>query len=134
MKLKLENLVKLRACWQALDLFENLFGKEVELTLDLCLEHGPKFDMDWAAENLLKPEARAEYEKAQAPAWAECEKARAAAWAEYRKARAPAWAEYEKAQAAAFAEYEKAQAPAWAEYEKAQATAFFNAWSMRGVK
>ena len=121
MKLKLENLVKLRACWQALDLFENLFGKEVELTLDLCLEHGPKFDMDWAAENLLKPEARAEYLKA-----------RAAAWAEYRKVRDSALAEYEKLEAAAWAEYRKARAPALAEYKKGEATAFFNAW-MRGT-
>ena len=119
MKLKLENLVKLRACQPALDLFENLFGPEVELTLDLCLEHGPKFDMNWAAENLLKPESRAEYKKARAPARAE-----------YRKARDAALAEYEKAQAPARAEYQKVETPALAEYEKARAIAFFNAWSM----
>ena len=83
------------------------------------------FNLDKARAEYQKAEAPAwaEYQKAVAPAWAEYEKAEAAALAEYEKAKAAALAEYEKAKAAALAEYQKSIAPAWAEYLKAIAPA-----------
>ena len=96
------------ACEPQRDLFSELFGEEVELTLELCIEHAAEFDWYWAAENLLQPKATAEYDKAIAPA-------RAA---------------YKKALDSACAAYDNAIDSASEAFSKALATAFFNAATM----
>ncbi len=80
------------------------------MTLKRCLDHAREFDWNWAANNLLSPTQRAEYERVEA-----------SALAEYRRIEAPA-----------LAEYERVQAPAWAEYKRAKAQAFFTASQVKG--
>ncbi len=137
MKITYRQLKAKGACADQLAKFKSLFGKEVTLSLELCLQHASIFDFYWAAMNFLSDSDYEEYRKASAPAHAEYEKVRAPAYAEYRKvsdsaraeyekAIAPAYAEYRKAIALARAEYEKVRVPAYAEYEKVRATAFYN--------
>mgnify|MGYP000921024585 CR=1 FL=1 len=107
------------ACEPQRALFAELFGQEVELTLELCIEHAAKFNWCWAAQNLLPPKSQAAYDKALATA-SEA----------YDKAHAPASEAYYKAIDSARAAYNKAIDSARAAYNKAIATAFFNAATM----
>ena len=91
MKLTLETIKDAGGECEQVDLFERLFGAEVDVTPELCAEHDSKFDWNWAAEHLLTPTGLAEYQRVQAPAWAE-----------YQRVQAPAWAEYERVLALAF--------------------------------
>ena len=129
------------ACKPQRDLFSELFGEEVELTLELCIEHAAEFDWYWAAQNLLSPKATAEYDNAIAPASEAFNKAFDSASAEYKKAYDSACADYKKAIDSASAAYKKAIDSASAAYKKAistaseafskaLATAFFNAATM----
>ena len=139
MKITLSMLEK--ACEPQRALFAELFGQEVELTLELCIEHADQFNWYWAAGNLLPQKAcaafekayysaRAAFDKAIAPAQAAYNKARESAIAEYDKAIATASAGLDKALATALAAYSKALDSARAAYSKARATAFFNAATM----
>ena len=123
MKITYEQLESLDACEDQLNLFQSLFGEEVEVTRELVITHADKFDWDWAAEKLLPRKKSAEYERVRAPAWAEYERVRAPAWAEYERVRAPAWAEYKRVTAQALAEYKRVTAQALAEYKRVTAQA-----------
>ena len=90
--LTLKQLTDAHACRTQCDLFQDTFGDQVEVTVELAISVADKFDWTWAANNLLSYHALAEYKKAETPALAEYEKATAPAWAEYNKAKAPAWA------------------------------------------
>ena len=90
------------ACKEQVALFIELGGDEKTITAELCIEHADKFDWNWAANNLLKASASAEYERALAPALAKYERVTASAWAEYNRATASALAEYERVRASAF--------------------------------
>ena len=79
------------ACQDQRDKFKEIFGSQVEVTLDLCIKHAQDFDFNWAANHLLPSTAEAEYARVRAPAWAE-----------YERVTAPARAEYERAMASAF--------------------------------
>ena len=105
------------ACQDQRDKFKEIFGSQVEVTLDLCIKHAQDFDFNWAANHLLSSTARAEYARVRAPAWAEYERVTASAEAEYERVTAPARAEYARV-----------RAPARAEYERVKASAFFHAW------
>lgn len=133
------------ACEPQRDLFSELFGEEVELTLELCIEHAAEFDWYWAAQNLLSPKSTAEYDNAISTARAAYKKASAAynkalaaaydnafdsASEAFSKALAPACADYKKAIDSARAYYDKAFDSAFEVYSKASATAFFNAATM----
>ena len=118
------------ACQDQRDKFKEIFGSQVEVTLDLCIKHAQDFDFNWAANHLLSSTASLEYERVRAPARAEYERVTAPAWAEYARVRASPWAEYARVRASAWAEYERVRAPARAEYARVRASAFFHAFMM----
>ena len=107
-------LQTLGACENQLELFKQLFGDEVKLTLEVVKEHGHKFDIQWAANMLLSKEALAEYKRV-----------RDAALAEYKRVEGAALAEYERVRDAALAEYKRVLDAALAEYEQKCAMAFY---------
>ena len=80
--LTLETLKQKKACNDQLEKFENLFGKQVIITVDLCRVHAKDFDWIWASDYLLTDLARAEHERAIASAQAEYERVTVSAWAE----------------------------------------------------
>jgi hypothetical protein len=140
MKITHPMLVKAKACAGPRAEFKRLFGKSVEVTEALCVEHVQVFDWGGAAEHLLAPAARAAYDEATATAWATYNAAIAPARAAYNaatataraalnKATAMAWAAYLKATAPAWATYLEATAPAWATYREARARAFAQAFN-----
>ncbi len=143
MKLTLQQLKAAGACREQVVLFRRYFGLGGAVTLKRCLDHASEFDWNWAANNLLSPTQRAEYERIEAsalaeyrrieaPALAEYERVQAPAWAEYWRIEALAWAEYARVRASALAEYQRIEAPALAEYKRAKAQAFFTASQVKG--
>jgi cell division septum initiation protein DivIVA len=112
--LTLATLKKKGACKEQVVLFRKMFGKSVEITEALCVEHAAVFSWGWAAENLLTAAALAEYQRVRAAALAEYQRVTAAALAECERVTAPAWAEYARVTAAALAEYERVKAATWA--------------------
>ena len=90
--IKLETLIKLDACENQVDLFRETFGESVELTEAVAKEFASKFDIHWAANNLLNEEQSKTYEEANAP----LSKA-------YQEAVAPLWKAYEEGIAVEFA-------------------------------
>ena len=68
MKITYDQLEALDACEDQRDLFQSLFGEEVEVTRALVMEHAAKFDWDWAAEKLLPRKKSAEYNRVTAQA------------------------------------------------------------------
>ncbi len=101
MKLTLQQLLELDVCEGQCLLFAEHFGKEVEVTEELCEKFAGVFHWDWAAQNLLKDTARAKYIRAVAPARAEYHRA---------VVPAPALAEYSRVKAATFARWYNTQA------------------------
>lgn len=91
-ELKLQTLIDLRACQSQVDLFRTKFGESVDIAPELCESVASELDFEWAAENLLKATAYAEYERV-----------RNAAYAEYERVTDPALAEYERVTASEFA-------------------------------
>ena len=79
--LTLTALKKKGACSEQVALFRKMFGRSVEITEALCVEHASVFSWGWAARNLLM-----------APAWAEYDRVTAPARAEYERVAAPALA------------------------------------------
>ena len=65
----LAQLRKAGACADQVDLFKHVFGKSVELTEALAVEHAALFDWGWGADNLLSESALQAYEAARATAW-----------------------------------------------------------------
>ena len=65
--LKLSDLAKAGACENQRRLFDEMFGKEVEITVALCVENADKFDWRWAAVNILDAHHRAAFDVAVAP-------------------------------------------------------------------
>lgn len=105
----LRQLRLLGACKAQRDLFEQLFGKRVEVTVERAIEHAADFDVAWLASNTLTAAARAEYDRVRTAARAEYDRATAPAWAEYVSV-----AEHNRVMAAARAEYDRVGAAAWA--------------------
>ena len=133
--LHINRLIENDACGEQVELFRSTFGDSVDVTAELAVEMAGKFDITWAAENLLSASAWAEYDRVMAPALteyyrvmasarAEYDKVTAFAWAEYDKVKVSARAEYDKVAAFALAEYDNVMASAWPEHEKVMATAF----------
>ena len=110
----LAQLRKAGACADQVDPFRRMFGKSVELTEALAVEHAALFNWDWGAANLLSTPARQAYEAATAPARQAYEAATAPARQAYKAARASAWQAYEAARASAWQAYEAARASAFA--------------------
>ena len=117
MKLTSRLLKSKGACTEQVDLFRELGGDKVPITLALVEEHASKFDWNWAARHLLSEAYWAEYEHVQR-----------SAWAEYERVKGLAWAEYERVTGPALAEYEHVRRLAWAEYERACAKTFWQLW------
>ena len=61
MKITHKWLVAQRACSEQLDLFDDTFGTEVEVTRAVLAKHGAAFDLNWLANHLLTPEQLAAY-------------------------------------------------------------------------
>ena len=111
------------ACAKQRRLFRSEWPKGAEATLENVLraqELG--LDLQWGAEHLFTPEARAEYARQEAPLWAECQRQRAALWAEYERQRAAIWAECGRQEAPLWAEYQRQRDATWAEYKRQEAT------------
>ena len=117
MTITAKRLEELKACQPQIDAFRAIWGDgPAPMTVEAAVDHAEKFDWTWAADNLLSRKARAEYDRAIAPARAEYERVEAPAWAEYeRRLGTPAWAEYRSVEALAWAEYNRAHARAFAE-------------------
>jgi len=49
----LDTLIRLNACMEQRQKFEELFGDGVTVTRELCQEHAAVFDWDWVTSNLL---------------------------------------------------------------------------------
>ena len=95
-ELKLQTLIDLRACQSQVDLFRTKFGESVDITPELCESVASDFDFEWAALELLKATALAEYRRE-----------RDAADAEYQRVMEAAYADYERVSDAAIAEYQR---------------------------
>jgi len=121
-KISVNNLKAKKACQDQLDLFTRTFGdKPVSVTKANCLKAAAAgLDFDWAANRLLSPAARTDYNKTVDAAWADYDKAIDAALADYDKACDAARADYVKACDAARADYVKAHALAFWRASRAQ--------------
>ena len=95
-------LIDAKACSDQVDLFEEIFGDSVVVTIKRAEEVAALFRWGWAT-RLLGRKGRAEYLRAEAAAWAEYKRVKAAACAELEHVKAPARAEYDRAKAAAWA-------------------------------
>jgi hypothetical protein len=84
-------LIDADACSDQVDLFEEIFGDSVIVTIKRAEKVANLFDWNWA-EQLLDAQGRAEYDRAAAAAWAEYSRVEAPAWAEYWRVIAAAWA------------------------------------------
>ena len=111
----LAQLRQARACSEQCDLFEQMFGKQVTVTVELAREHSAIFDWDWAASRLLSPADYEAYRAAVAPALATYKVTTDLAWATYKVTRDSAWATYKAATDLAWATYKAATAVAFAE-------------------
>jgi uncharacterized membrane protein YqiK len=131
-------LIDADACSDQVDLFEEIFGDSVVVTVKRAEKVAQLFQWEWAAQ-LLDAQGRAEYSRVEAPALAkykrveatalaEYHRVEATAWAEYKRVIAPVLAEYNRATAAAWAQYKRAIAPAWAEYGRVIAVAWATAF------
>ena len=63
MKITKELFQSKGACSSAVEKFASLFPRGVTLTEALCVKHVRDFDFTWAAQHLLSPTQRAEYER-----------------------------------------------------------------------
>ena len=111
MYITIELLKKHNACEEQVALFATTFPKGVHVTEAACLAVADQFDFQWAADNLLPSDKKAEYMAQRAPISAE-----------YMAQRAPISAEYEAQRASLWAEYEAKRAPLWTEYAAKCAT------------
>jgi hypothetical protein len=135
-KITISQLETLNACPEQRQVFEELFGDSIEITPDLAEKYFDKFNSDWAAENLLKPEYYIEYEKIENSAYVEYRNIKNPAYVEYRKIMysAYAYAEYQKIRDSAFDEYNKISIAAYAEYRKIVAKAFVELYIQQETK
>jgi hypothetical protein len=89
-----KRLEELGACRDQVDAFRAIWGDDpAPMTVEAALEHARTFSWEWAAVRLLAPSARAEYQRATAPAYDEFERALASARADLKRACARAFAE-----------------------------------------
>jgi len=109
-------LQKHKACDEQVDLFAATFPDGVQVTEAVCLAVADKFNFAWAADNLLPPEASAEYSAKHAPIRAEYAAQDAGTWAEYDVRFARYSAEYEAKRDGILAEYWAKLDGIWAEY------------------
>lgn len=81
MKITVEMLKAKKACDEQIELFEETFGAEAEVTFENCLKaQKTELDLYWAARNLLTAPATDAYYAAIAPALAALEAAIAQAF------------------------------------------------------
>ena len=95
-------LIDAAAFTEQVDLFEEIFGDSVVVTLKRAEKIAALVHWDLAI-RLLDAQGRAEYESAAAAALAEYHRATAAARAEYQRVILAAWAEYWRVIATAWA-------------------------------
>ena len=108
--IKLETLIEHDSCQSQVDLFKETFGDSVELTEAVAKEFGSKFDINWAAENLLNEEQLNAYRDAKDPLWKTYEEAKAPFLKTYQEANSPLWKTYQEATAALLKTYQEALA------------------------
>jgi len=102
--LHISQLITSYACQSQVDLFREMFGDQVEVTVSLARKFSGTLDFQWAADNLLSRGARAKYDTGRAvlvaryhadPQWAMVG-ADAGAWAKHHiDTHAALWAQYE---------------------------------------
>ena len=99
-------LIDAKACPEQVELFEEIFGDSVVVTLKRAEKVAHLFDWEWAI-RLLDATAQPEYMRATADAFAKYERAIVAARAELART-------LDRAKEAARDEYRRVGAPAWA--------------------
>jgi len=116
MKITTDWLVSRDACADQIAIFAAEWPDGAELTERNLLRAAElHLDLYWLARCILPPQARAEYERVEGPAWAEYERVRDQARAEYERVKDQARAEYERVEGPARAEYERVRDQAlWA--------------------
>lgn len=92
-KITVDQLRDVGACARQVALFSQMFGAEVCVSVELAESVAGRFEWDFAARQLLPPDA-----------WAEYTRAREEALAEYMRVEVDARAEYARAKAKAFAQ------------------------------
>ena len=111
-QITLTQLRKAGADKRQTDLFKELFGESVTLTLDLARKHAQDFDFGWGAQHLLSPSARAAYRAAVTEAVTAYKIAMVSASASYDAAMNFAIAAYRTATISANVTYNTAKASA----------------------
>jgi hypothetical protein len=135
MKITVKMLRDLRACSDQVDRFRALFPAGAKVTKsNVELAVAASLNIRWAADNLLSPAQRAEYDRIEGPARAEYDRIEGAALAEYDRIEGPAWAEYDRIKGAALAEYCRIKGAALAEYLRVVGAAFLSAARIKGGK
>jgi hypothetical protein len=109
----LQQLRKLNACSGQVQLFKDMFGERVEVSLANDKAYGHLFDINWLVGKLLNASYLTEYKRV-----------RASDYVEYKRVRATAWPEYERVADTAYAEYESVVATAYAEYRRITSKTF----------
>lgn len=93
MIITVDQLVSANACEKQLKLFTDLFGKEVEVTEDLCVIHAMDFAWNWAASKLMPNKYDAYLDDIKAKQM-EFGKRSEAVWGEYETLKAKTFFKY----------------------------------------
>ena len=136
----LEMLRSKGACREQVETFEELFGSEVEVTVELAVRHAMVFDWGWGRTHLLSDEAQGIYDAAMVHPLRANTQARDKAWAAYTQAGADAlriynqapiepWLGYNEAMEKARSAYNEAMDEARRAYAEGSARAFATAAS-----
>ena len=136
----LEMLRSKGACREQVETFEELFGSEVEVTVELAVRHAMVFDWGWGRTHLLSDEARGIYDAAMVHTLRADTQARDKAWADYTQAGGGAqhiynqaaiepWLGYNEAMDKARSAYNEAMDEARRAYAEGSARAFATAAS-----
>ena len=86
-----QDLINADVCTEQVELFEEIFGDSVVVTLSRAKKVSALFEWNWAV-RLLDGIGRAEYKRVETPAWVEYERVTAPARVKYESAKASAWA------------------------------------------
>lgn len=126
MKLTAEQLKKLGACREQIELFIFLTGGEVEVTEEWCLSVYNRFNWAWGALRILRGPIQVEYSRICGsalekhsqictPAKAEYDRVCAQALKEHMRRHTLSWDEYDRVRYQAWKEYNLVRDPSWDE-------------------
>jgi len=123
MIITLKQLKEHGACPDQIALFKKLFGERVSVTKTVCLKYGARFNLNWAARELLSPTANKAYKEVMAPANKAYKEVMAPANKAYNEVMVPANKAYNEAMAPANKASNEAKVLAYKAYNEAMAPA-----------